>query len=157
MDETRSIIRNLGPQNLKRTGLTEAIINILENIEDAFGVVFEKEIENIDDLFSEEAELNIYRIVQESLNNVLKHSESPRALVKIKKMRAKIEIQITDFGVGFQVADFETTDPGGNAGIGLRSLYERSELLGGTVLIDSTINEGTTVSIRIPVENEPRN
>ncbi len=77
LDETRTIVRNLSPQNLRRFGLTEAIVNMIDQIENATGVVFQRNIENIDGLFPEEAELSIFRIVQECLNNIIKHSESP--------------------------------------------------------------------------------
>ena len=78
IDETRSIVRELIPQNLALFGLTEAITNIIDQIQDASGVVFDAKVENIDGLLSKESELSVYRIVQECLNNILKHSGSSR-------------------------------------------------------------------------------
>ncbi len=144
IDETRTIIENLGPQNLTRFGLTEAIINIADQVEDAFGVVFELDVENVDGSLDEENELSLYRMVQECVNNIVKHSESPRGRILISKERSILVLVIADFGKGIR--------PNGSDGKGLRNLEERAELLGGRIEIDSRPDEGTKVTIRVPCE-----
>jgi len=142
IDEARTIIQNLGPQNLRRFGLTESIVNIVEQVEDAFGIIFEKEIETVDGLLDEEAELSVYRMVQESVNNLVKHSGSPRGQLILKQENSMIVYSLSDFGIG--IGDLR------NKGNGLRNLEERTDLLGGTLSVESRKYGGTKVTIRIP-------
>lgn len=144
INETRTIIENLVPQNLHRLGLTEAIINITEQVQDAFGVFFEKDVENIDGLLDDESELSVYRMTQECVNNIIKHSESPRGSILIRKDAKVIVVRVSDFGIGIR--------SNGSRGSGLRNLEERAELLGGSIEIDSRIDEGTKITIRVPYQ-----
>lgn len=144
INETRTIIENLVPQNLHRLGLTEAIINITEQVQDAFGVFFEKDVENIDGLLDDESELSVYRMTQECVNNIIKHSESPRGSILIRKNAKVIVVRVSDFGIGIR--------SNGSRGSGLRNLEERAELLGGSIEIDSRIDEGTKITIRVPYQ-----
>ena len=83
--EMRSIARNLRPQNLERLGLTQTLILMIEQVVSSSNIKFETEIELIDKLFTEEETLSIYRIVQECLNNIVKHSEATRVEMNIVK------------------------------------------------------------------------
>ncbi|MBL8180865.1 MAG: hypothetical protein JNL64_04575 [Blastocatellia bacterium] len=148
IDETRSIVRNLSPQNLKRFGLTEAIRNMIEQLHSSTGVVFESKIDNIDDLFPEEAELSIYRIVQECLNNVVKHSESPRGRVAITRSPEVVEIVIEDYGKGFSANEYLEYDDS-KRGFGVQSIIQRVKLLGGEINFESRSSEGTKIQIRL--------
>ena len=148
IDETRAIVRNLSPQNLKRFGLTEAIRNMVEQLHGSTGVVFESTIDNIDGLFPEEAELSIYRIVQECLNNVVKHSESPRGRVSITRSSDEVEIVIKDYGKGFSANDDLEFD-GSKRGFGVQSIIQRVKLLGGEIDFESQPSEGTTIRVRL--------
>ena len=148
LDETRTIVRNLSPQNLKRFGLTEAIMNMIDQIENATGVLFERKIESIDGLFPEEAELSIFRIVQECLNNVIKHSESPRGRVTIIRLDDTVSIVIADYGKGFATKQYFESD-GPTRGFGVQSVMQRVKLLGGEINIDSREHEGTKIRIRL--------
>ena len=150
LSETRAIVGNLSPQNLKRFGLTEAINNMVEQIEDSSGVVFAKNIENIDGIFSDETEISIYRIVQECLNNIIKHSESPRGEIRINRFSGEVEIMIRDFGRGFST-EKQIVSENGTSGFGLRSIAQRTELLGGELSLDSTFGEGTVIRVRIKI------
>jgi signal transduction histidine kinase/ligand-binding sensor domain-containing protein len=145
IDETRTIIQNLGPQNLTRFGLTESIVTITEQVEEAFGIVFDKDVDNIDGFLDDEAELSLYRMAQETINNVIKHSGSPRGRVVLKKENSNIVYSVTDYGAGMG-----RDRDGGN---GLRNLEERADLLGGSVSIESKIDEGTKVTIIIPLRS----
>ena len=78
IDEVRRISYNLHPYQLDRLGLTKAIGSMFQNIEGASNIKFDVYIDNVDDLFDKEKEINIYRIVQECVNNIVKHSASNR-------------------------------------------------------------------------------
>jgi len=148
IDETRAIVRNLSPRNLKRFGLTEAIRNMIEQLHGSTGVVFESKIDNIDRLYSAESELSIYRIVQECLNNVIKHSESPRGRVSITRSSDGLEIVIEDYGKGFAAQDYREYGET-KRGFGVHSIVQRVRLLGGDINFESRPSEGTTIQIRL--------
>ncbi|MCW5960241.1 MAG: hypothetical protein KIS76_08755 [Pyrinomonadaceae bacterium] len=143
LEEVREITGNLRPQLLDRLGLTKALIAMCKQIS---GVIeLESDIASIDGRFSENEEINIYRIVQESLNNVLKHSGAKIASVKISRSDSSVSILIEDNGNGFDADTAGTT----HGGLGLVGLRERVDLLNGELKIDSKIGEGTKIRITI--------
>jgi signal transduction histidine kinase len=156
IEETRAIVNELGPQNLRRFGLTEAIANMAHDVEAASGVTFEKHIANIDDLLSQESELSVFRVVQECLNNVVKHSQSSRAQINVNQVGRRIKIAVRDFGAGFSTDDVLGRRTG-RAGFGFQSISERVDLLGGKVDITSKPGQGTCVAIEIAIENAEPN
>ena len=121
---------------------------MVEQLHGSTGVVFESTIDNIDGLFPEEAELSIYRIVQECLNNVVKHSESPRGRVSITRSSDEVEIVIKDYGKGFSANDDLEFD-GSKRGFGVQSIIQRVKLLGGEIDFESQPSEGTTIRVRL--------
>lgn len=148
--EARTIVQNLSPKNLKRFGLTASIVNVLEEVEESTGIQFEKAITNIDNLLSPESEKSVYRIVQECVSNIVRHSESPRAEVTIRRFAESFEITIQDHGIGFDVAEQDRLSNVAG-GFGLKSIRERVDLIGGTMSVDSNEGLGTTVRITIKV------
>ncbi len=141
----REITNNLRPQTLDRLGLTKALKAMVRNISNVIEI--ESEIGLIDNLVSKDEEINIYRIVQESLNNIIKHSNAENALVEIKREEKNISIIIKDNGNGFDTAKVKSE----KGGLGLIGLKERTQLLGGEILIDSKIGQGTTIQVSIPL------
>lgn len=138
LEEVREITNNLRPQLLDRLGLTKAINAMLKKVS---GVIeIESEIDSIDNIFNETQEISIYRIVQESVNNIIKHSNASDAIVKIKRDESKVLITIEDNGKGFDVLNVKS-------GLGLVGLKERAQLLNGAFLIDSKIGEGTNIRV----------
>ena len=100
---------------------------------------------------SPEAELLLFRIVQESLRNVAKHAKADHASVKVEFADNKILITVTDDGIGFPLPDNLAALP--HIGkLGLTGLQERVQLLGGELKIKSEINKGTTILIEAPTE-----
>ncbi len=143
--EVREIIYDLRPQHLERIGLTRAISAMLKR---AKGIIeFKEDIDSIDGLFSENVDINVYRIVQECINNIIKHSEATNGTVTIKHLENRVKIMIADNGRGF---DLENTKAK-HSGFGLNGLQERVELLDGSFEIDSRPGDGTTILIVLPV------
>lgn len=145
LEEVREITNNLRPQLLDRIGLTKAINSMLKKVS---GVIeIESEIDNIDKVFNEIGEISVYRIIQESLNNVIKHSGATKVSVKIKRTENNILLIIEDNGKGF---DLENVNLNGS-GLGLVGLKERSQLLNGELQINSEIRKGTTIEVKIHI------
>ena len=147
ISEVREIAYNLRPYLVDRLGLTKAISELLEKIEDSTGLEIDEELENIDDLFEKEAEISVYRIIQESLNNILKHAEATRARVSMIETERSVKIEITDNGKGFDAHSAGETS--GRGGFGLLGMSERVRMLGGTLAIESAVDKGAQIKIEL--------
>ncbi len=149
IEEVRSISRALHPFQLQEMGITKAIESILYQFDDTTELFISSEIDPIDGIFDIHQEVNIYRIVQESLNNVLKHANASAIKIKIEKEKNHIILIIQDNGVGFDFSerynDFKT--------LGLKTLKERTRFLNGIMKIDSQTNNGTKLEFKIPFKN----
>lgn len=148
IEEVRSISRALHPFQLQEMGITKAIENILYQIDETTELFISSEVENIDRLFDIQQEVNIYRIVQESLNNVIKHSKATAIKFTINKSEKNILIQLKDNGVGFDFTerynDFKS--------LGLKTLKERTRYLNGIMKVNSHTGEGTSLEFLIPIK-----
>jgi len=149
IEEVRTISRNLHPFQLEKFGLTKALESMIEELDQSFdNIIFTEEIDVIDGLFSKEEEINVYRIVQECINNIIKHANASAVRIVVQKRKKNIEITVFDNGKGF---DLEKNKDIINS-LGLKSIRERVKYLKGTVNFESKINAGTKISIKIAYE-----
>ncbi len=146
--EAREIAYNLRPFHIDRLGLTTAIGAMIKRAGNP-GLHFITELDSIDGLLAPEQEINFYRIVQECLNNILKHSGAGEASVRIKHHDPKIELTIQDNGRGFTPGARQESANG--SGFGLLGLTERARILGGVLTITSAPGEGTVTKLKLPV------
>jgi signal transduction histidine kinase len=100
IDEVRDIVYNLRPHELGKLGLVQAIKSMVSKISDLSTLRVSTDLDEVDGLLSEEAETSIYRIVQEALNNVVKHAEATEAKVTLKRTGRELLITVTDNGRG---------------------------------------------------------
>lgn len=141
--EVRTVCHLLHPPLLEEVGLVAAIRELVEGFSQRSGI--ESSL-HIDDSFSRlpsDVEISIYRIVQESLTNIHRHSASRTARVLIEQLDAEIRIQVQDDGKGMPVE-------AARSGVGLRGMRERALQLHGTLEILSN-DRGTTVIARLPL------
>jgi signal transduction histidine kinase/ligand-binding sensor domain-containing protein len=150
IDEVRRIAYNLHPHQLDRLGLTKALKSILTKIESLSEIHFSDFIENIDGIFIKEHEISIYRIVQECINNIIKHSGATTAEIRITMRDKELIIRISDNGQGFEVGK----DASNQRGFGMKNLSERIRILEGRLEIRSGIDQGTTISVQIPIKKD---
>jgi signal transduction histidine kinase len=148
IEEVRRISHGLGPHQLDHLGLTRAIRAVVDRASENSSILFASRVESIDGLFEKEAEILLYRIVQEAVTNILKHSEATEATVVVKKQATSVSISIRDNGRGFnparpsaQMHDF---------GYGLSGIAERVRILKGTFIIESQPGAGTSLAAEIP-------
>jgi two-component system sensor histidine kinase UhpB len=99
-------------------------------------------------------ETALYRIIQEALTNTAKHSGARTANVVLRRRRDAVQAIVSDDGCGFDVEGTLRT-PAAWAHLGLHGMRERAALLGGTVTIESTPDEGTTIYVRVPIFGGP--
>jgi signal transduction histidine kinase/streptogramin lyase len=150
IEEVREIAYDLHPYQLDRLGLTKAIEEMLKRVSDASGIAISKAIEPIDDIFSKELEINLFRVVQEAINNMVKHSEATAGSVNIRRQLPLVHISIVDNGRGFS-PDLA----GAAAGLGLKGIRERVRIIGGNFTVHSTVGEGTTITVVLRIERQP--
>jgi signal transduction histidine kinase/ligand-binding sensor domain-containing protein len=147
--ETREISYNLRPFQLDRLGLTKAIEAMIRTTGIASGIRFTSELDNIDDIFPEDLRINFYRIIQESLGNIMKHAQATEVTVRVKRRIENVILTIEDNGRGFTL-DERSPQPS-RSGFGLTGMGERARLLGGVLKVRSTQGRGTTVLFEIPL------
>jgi signal transduction histidine kinase/ligand-binding sensor domain-containing protein len=155
ISEVREISYALRPYLLDNLGLTKAVDSLLDKIAETSKLTIDSELDDVDNVFDPEAEMSIYRIIQESLSNIMKHAEASEAQVFVKKSERNLTILISDDGKGFDLNRVESRERG-EGGFGLFGISERVKMLGGTQEIESKIGGGTTVLIKIPVPSAGR-
>jgi len=141
----RLLVFELRPLDLRQTGLVQAIEHRLEVVERRAGVDVTMTTSGDLDL-PEEVEDALYRIAQEALNNALKHAQATAVSVTIQAEPDTITLEVQDNGRGFETALAERL-----GGLGLVSMRERVQKLGGQFAIHSTPGQGTTICVQIPV------
>lgn len=149
LEEVRSISRDLYPALLKQLGLKESIELLVHEYDEQTDLFFTTDIDEIDNHFKESTSLNFYRLVQECLNNIIKHASAKSVTVTIKKEGKKINALISDNGKGFDVNESKNKNS-----LGLKTIFERIKIMNGKLSIDSQLNSGTTFIFSIPVKNE---
>ena len=138
----------LRPAALDDLGLYPALEKYIKEWSNYSGVATELLPSTIKGMrFPSEIETNLYRIVQEALNNIHKHAQAEKAEIVIEKRDDIIILLIADDGKGFN----PNSKHNNNKGIGLIGMQERAILIGGNLEIESAIGEGTTIYVRVPV------
>lgn len=148
IEEAREIAYNLRPLHLDELGLTKAIESMCQRVSYSSKIEFDCEVDSIDGFFSKEAEINFYRVVQELVNNVVKHSAATEADVRIKRRDAELRLSVWDNGKGFD-ADSLAAKRAAQSGFGLAGANERAKILGGKIVVNSVPGEGTSVSLTV--------
>jgi signal transduction histidine kinase/ligand-binding sensor domain-containing protein len=148
IQETREISYNLRPFQLDRLGLNKAIEAMIRTVAKSAGINISTKLDDIDDLFPEELRINFYRIVQEGLNNIVKHSGASQVNVSIQRTSERMVLTIQDDGRGF-AAGGRPAQAGQN-GFGLTGMAERANLLGGQLQVQSESGRGTVMTVAIP-------
>ena len=150
IEEVRQITRNLRPYQLDRLGLTHAIRAIIKQVSENSSILFASHVDEIDGTFDKESEIHVYRIIQESISNIIKHSGATEATIVIKKNTTIVSLSIRDNGRGF---DETLNRP---VGFGLNNILERAWILGGDSKIDTSPGQGTNLIFEFPIPS-PRN
>lgn len=153
IQELNAIAHDLRPYQLDRLGLTSAIESMVRNMAEARDLQITLQLDRIDGLFSPEAEINIFRVVQEGINNVAKHAEATEAAVTIRRNSSLLQIVVRDNGRGF-VLGAHAVNGGIRRGFGLMGMAERARLLGGSCEVSSTLGQGTAITIMIALKPE---
>jgi len=142
--EMRALLLHLRPATLQNKTLKEAIVDLLEELSRKNTLAISWEIEDVEGLPSG-IEDHLFRILQESLSNTLRHARANQIAVKLFTLQGQVRLRVTDDGVGFNPEGEKLTS------YGLRSMRERVAELGGSLDIYSAVGKGTQIEVRIPV------
>ena len=146
LQEVRAIAQNLRPYQIDQFGLTKAIASMVRQLAESSGMEFKCDLEPIDDALPAGLEIGFYRIAQECVNNVVKHSKARRATLQVRRDARTLRLIVSDEGCGF------APEPTGQTGFGLRNIVERARSLRGEAVIHSSPGQGTRVEVVIPVK-----
>ena len=141
VSEIRSLTKKLMPPSIGEAGLSIALKELFEklNLVNSFTIHNELEITS-EALIADDLKLTIFRIVQEQLNNTIKHAKAENVWVTITQKVNEIIVKVTDDGVGFDTAKKRD-------GVGLKNIYSRAQLHSGQVNIEAKIGQGCTLNI----------
>jgi two-component system sensor histidine kinase UhpB len=145
--ELRKLSHSLLPPSLHNTGLKESLTELTSAVEDTGIIKFEKKWDALDEkLLNDDQQLTIYRIVQEQLNNIIKHAEASKVYISLGRSgnETGIELLIKDNGKGFDPSEKRS-------GVGLRNIVSRVELFYGHVSIQSRPGHGCELKVIFPV------
>jgi PAS domain S-box-containing protein len=147
--EMRLLIFQLRPLALEKGGIATAIQNRLEAVELRAGIQAELQIEGSEYLgrLSFAIEEETFHIVQEALNNVLRHAKASQVHVHIQLFEDRVSVEVSDNGAGFEL-DLAAK----GRGLGLISIRERAQRLGGELDIESVLGQGTRIYLEIPLD-----
>ena len=149
LEEVRSISYDLRPSHLDQLGLRTALVAMIEKVAASSPIQLTHELDECDRCFAPGDDIMLYRIVQECLNNILKHSGATQAQIRLRVHAGQSLLTIHDNGRGFRL------DGNAHVGLGLQGIAERARILGGAHTIQTAPGQGTTVTVRIEsMENE---
>jgi PAS domain S-box-containing protein len=143
--EVRQISHDLRPHQLDQLGLTLALQSLIDGTARSSPLSIERHLDAVDDLFTPEEATHLYRVAQECLANILKHSNAQIARIGLERDLQSVRLWIEDDGHGFPAGPTKSGLPSG--GIGLSSIAERVKILGGTLDVTSGPSTGTRVEI----------
>lgn len=150
LSEVRDVVHDLVPYHLERQGLSKSIREASARVGDAAGIVMHCRIDAVDGCLSSQAALRLFRVFQEGLNNIVKHSGASEAWLDMTREATYVRLTIRDNGRGFDPGAVTPTVAGD--GFGLMGMTERARMMGGDLKIESAPGRGTTVTILVPVE-----
>ena len=150
MQKIREISNNLMPKILEQNGIIAAVTDFINMIDVKSKISIKFSHELIDESsIPEEYKPHLFRIIQELLNNAVKHAKATQILIQIVLKNQNIIMTIKDNGIGFD----ENIDITKIKSDGLRNIIRRAELINGKVILESQLNIGTNYTIEIPLKN----
>ncbi len=145
IDKSRNLAMRLRPATLESLGLTTAINLMINEINRAGKVKIIFTHSPLENLRFESETINVFRIVQEALTNILKYAKATKVKSSLRVVKDRLKIKIEDNGCGFVLKNK-------SKGLGLITMRERTGLLGGRIEIQSQLRQGTSIIVDIPIK-----
>jgi len=149
-ENVRRLSRDLSPSILEDLGLTIAVRRLVESSGKLYNINCSLDMTELDGLFSRDQKITVYRIVQECLTNIAKHSQASHVSITLRKQHGGFFFEVEDDGQGFDVQDAYGRDHA-KYGLGLSAMNERVRMLGGSLDVWSHKGTGTRISFTVPL------
>ncbi len=146
-EEVRKIANDINSGTLSKFGLIAALEDLTMSLNESKHITADLTIHGIDTQLDADTEIEIYRIIQELIHNILKHAFAKEVSIQLLQGEKGLNIMVEDDGVGFMYDTENIT------GMGLKNVASRVEKLEGELQVDSTLNNGTTIMIDIPIND----
>jgi len=150
--ELRTMSHLLHPPLLDEVGLSSAIRQYLDGFAERSKITVHFNCPDDFGRLSQDLETAIFRVVQESLTNIHRHSGSPEASLRLSRDGHEVHLEVEDQGKGIRSDKRKAMDSAGTPGVGIRGMRERIRQLGGSLEINSD-GKGTTVVVRVAIPN----
>jgi len=157
--EVANMSDNFVTDSIQFNGFLDTVANEVDKVNrlKRITIIFESTV--YDNYFNHQASTFLYRMLQESLQNIIKHANATTVFLRLfTENEDTFVMQIEDNGKGFDVEQklllHKQTTPNERVRIGLKNMYKRIALIGGNIAIESTIGKGTCVTIKVPIPNE---
>ena len=154
LKDVRKIIYDLRPMTLDDLGLISTLERYIYNFMKESSILVELKILGDVSSFESAMEIAVFRIIQEALNNVQKHSHARKVDITVEKTSVRFSVLISDDGVGFNKEEDAIDKDIRSGGFGLMSMKERAELLNGKLKVKSSPGMGTKIYLSIPLNEE---
>ncbi|MGO1306396.1 MAG: sensor histidine kinase [Microbacterium gubbeenense] len=151
--DVRRIIAALAPAELEDDALAAALSRMLDRVRDEAGLAAELHVDQSLPMLPTEVEVALLRTAQSALANVRLHAQATRVVMSLIDAEDSVRLDITDDGVGFDMAQWDLTPDAASASYGLRFMRSRLRELGGGLDIESAPGEGTAVSVHLPLHH----
>ncbi|HYG02329.1 MAG TPA: sensor histidine kinase [Chryseosolibacter sp.] len=155
ISSVRRISRDLMPSTLEKFGLLHALTELCERFEATSKINIAFHHGEVHPSLDKPRELMIFRVVQELLNNAIKHSEAKQIDVRMNASESELKITVEDDGVGFNPDDFKADAKSGK-GLGLYNIENRARLLGADLTYNTTRIKGSETIITLPLSHEQK-
>lgn len=153
LKDLRKIIYDLMPMSLEDLGLIPSLSGLINELSNSKKIKVKTDIKEEYEITDRLTKLTIFRIIQETLNNIKKHSKATKINILLHICKDNVKIVIEDNGIGFDVKLAEMTNRK-DSGYGLYNIGERVDILGGKLEVKSILKKGTRVNVSIPSKIE---
>jgi len=150
LQEAREIAYNLHPGQIEHLGLPAALMSLVDSVQGGTSIQFDKNIQQLRSSISKDEAINIYRIAQESLSNLIKHSNASHAVIALYEQNGDLCLSVEDNGSGLQASK-------SNGGLGLKGIRERAQIINAQLQIQSSQGKGTRITVSLPRGNHGSN
>jgi signal transduction histidine kinase len=149
INEVKEMSHNIRPLNLNELGLITVITSLCKSVSKESGIISQLKLPEEDPELTRDLDLCIYQVIQEALNNIIKHSKAKEFIVNLEIDDESITLIISDDGIGFKPT-LLLNEKYISDGMGILNMQERVERLNGSFHIDSSNNNGTVITIDFP-------
>jgi two-component system sensor histidine kinase UhpB len=154
LKELQRLMTDLRPSHLDDLGLPAALRWYAGKIHERYPLVVSVDFSGTERPLDDAAKIATFRIVQEALNNIIKHAEAKNVFINLAFEEKGMRVMIRDDGCGFELEHLKKVQTSTRPSLGLAGMQERAALLGGSVIIQSKPGLGTMIEARIPYHNE---